>query len=565
MANERVLAADKEEQWGETGQTRYYQEDIIVDLQDTDDDVIIQMPTGAGKTRTICEYLAREGRPCIIVAHRNELLAQFQKELEFNHELEYELWTVNKLTKCAEDQKTLHRIRGGTLVIDEAHRAASSSYVAITDVVTVPHYNIRIIGLSATPVRGDGKPLGFIFDRLVVGPTHAELLKQNYLVPCSRIFSTSHPLNLSAIPITGGDYQQGKAGAYLSRSKHKAKVVDTWKLRASLRRTLAFCCSIEHCYALSKEFESKGVSNAVVIGRTPLEQRGIYVDLLVKRDIKVLITCLVFTEGIDIPEIECIIVDRPTRLLNLWIQMVGRGARIAEGKKDFWLIDHCGLAHNFGIPLSDNVEWSLHDKPVVREQRPEMCKNCGAVLPPDRVEIVRRGGGVMLCLVCMKSVNLRRRLSWEDREGGDLVLYGRSEPINPCGYEWRTDITDDKFRLFRALMLPVETNQHRVTRRENIVRRVHIFKKRYFRLPKTAWFLPTCSGLTSAEVYAACLHVVSNLVRDMPEDNPKKVTDMARAVFEQELSFNSKPKELDYKAIENSFFESLAITDLYEV
>ena len=290
-----------------------------------------------------------------------------------------------------------------------------------------------------------------------------------------------------------------------------------------------------------------------------------YVDLLVKRDIKVLITCLVFTEGIDIPEIECIIIDRPTRLLNLWIQMVGRGARIAKGKKDFWLIDHCGLAHNFGIPLSDNVEWSLHNKPVVREQRPEMCKNCGAVLPPDRVEIVRRGGGVMLCLVCMKSVNLRRKLSWEDREGGDLVLYGRSEPINPCGYEWRTDITDDKFRLFRALMLPVETNQHRVTRRENIVRRVHIFKKRYFTLPKTAWFLPTCSGLTSAEVYAACLHVVSNLVRDMPEDNPKKVTDMARAVFEQELDFNSKPKELDYKAVEDSFFESLAITDLYEV
>ena len=539
-----------------------YQERIIGDLQNSDDNVCVQMPTGAGKTLTACEYLRRcPDRRAIIVAHRNELIDQFEKELNLTPGVEYRTYTVNKLSRRCEDRETIDWAKNGIMIVDEAHRIAGDSYTKITDVAM--YYGIRIIGLTATPVRGDGKPLYTRFDRLIIGPRHRELLEHDppRLSPCKYVFSTPEPLNLSHIPVSAGDYQQGKAGAFLSQTKHKADVFETWAKRAYFRPTLIFCCTINHCHSLAETFKIRGVKYAVIIGKTGAKQRAEYVEELRTGEIRVIITCLVFTEGIDIPEISCVVVDRPTRLLNLYIQMVGRGARVSPGKRDWILIDHCGLSHYFGRPLTDNIEWSLNERPTVLDPRPGVFKKCGVLLDEERLEDVRRSGGSMVCEICYTPVEMHKRLSWDERAIGDLVLFEKDADMNPMGYSWRTDIDDNDYNFFKFVMSKVKSNQHRKTRREHILKQCSQYYKKYFKKPRMAYFLPTCSSLSDIEVYSACLHVVSHMTLKRPEEAPDEVIYAARSMFKGERG--GRPAYLDYKGVEQQYLESLCVDDLY--
>ena len=570
---------------------RDYQQRIVDDLLHTHDNVLVTLPTGGGKTLTICEYIIQQALHTVVVAHRRELLEQFETLLQHTEELDYELYTVNKLVNFAgpDDNRVLKflrpqvgmvvngyegekeittqhgviqgRSKWGLLVIDEAHRAAGDSYVKIIERAQAKGY--RIIGLSATPIRGDGKPLGFLFDRILQGPTHKELIDRGYIVPCGKIFSTPRPLNLSNIPVTAGEYQLGKAGAFCSESRHKAQVVDTWQKHASSRKTVAFCCTVNHCYTLAAQFRASGTKVEVITGRTPHKQRKTAIEMLRCGDTKVLITCLVFTEGIDIKEIDCIIIDRPTRLLNLWIQIVGRAARAAEGKKDFWIIDHCGLYHNFGQPLSDNVQWSLHSKPLILEYKPPVCKSCGVGLDISYVEKSRRNGKAMVCSMCLTPYTQPIKLSWEDRVAGDLVLFSQDEPINPCGYEWRKDVTTRNYAIFKELLSPVSANQHRIPRRLNILEKARDFQRKQLTTPLTVWFLPTCEGLSSEEIHAACLHVTACIGEKRPEEDRDNLVRRARAMYYTETG--KKLTEPDCQAVEQEFIRSLLPTDLSEI
>ena len=563
---------------------RDYQQACINRLQQvTEGNVCVQMPTGAGKTVVMATHIVQSNLPTLVVAHRRELIEQIRNTIvkidplatpiimssKNKDEVVSQrppliiLTTIQTLTKGDYDY-VYRKVKGGLVVVDEAHRVGAPSYERL--LTACPW--ARTIGYTATPIRSDGTPLGMAFDELIlgkdIGADYDTLLENNNLVPYSKVFTTSRPVNFAHIPVSAGDYQSGKSGAFLSQAKHVGDVVNTWKRVAENRPTLAFCCTVNHCQVIADEFRSKGVPVEVIIGTTNPDIRDTHVARLKHRDIKVIITCLVYTEGVDIPEVSCIIVDRPTRLLGLFLQMVGRGTRPSSGKSDCILIDHCGLTHTFGRPLTDDVDWSLNGRPVLHERKPKVCVSCGFLLDRNRYYSLLAKGISYVCPNCytQQPIPKQRTRGYLEREQEELVLFS-GKPLNPMGYEWRDDIQDAKYKYLKSLFKGTKFPQHRAELRDFIVRKcVDGYKRRFFRMPPINWFMPETHSMTKEELYTTCLTVMSIMCKFQPEDHYNEVKLHAQSLYSTERKEEDRPKFLDIVGVESAYYKSLMPDDI---
>jgi DNA repair protein RadD len=213
-----------------------------------------------------------------------------------------------------------------------------------------------LLGLTATPCRGDGRGLGGIFEVIIECPQVADLIEQKYLVK-TRTYAPVNP-DLKGVRTVAGDYNESQLADRMDRPKLIGDIVTHWHKFGERRKTVAFAVNVAHSVHLRDEFIKSGVRAEHIDGSTPKPERDATLERLASGDIELVSNCMVLTEGWDMPEVACCILARPTRKMGLFRQMIGRILRPAPGKVDAIVLDHSGAVFRHGF-VEDPVEWTL--------------------------------------------------------------------------------------------------------------------------------------------------------------------------------------------------------------
>ena len=264
------------------------------------------------------------------------------------------------------------------LIIDEAHLATSKSFIEF-----LKHYDDKFfLAVSATPF--SDKSLSHLASVVIKPITVDELVAQDYLAPL-RYWAPRTP-DLKNVKETGGDFDLEELSKEMRKSLLVGDVVTEWENHAKGSPTLCFAVDVNHSKILCDTFQNRGVNAVHIDAMTPLNLRKIYIDKLETGEISVIVNCGVFTVGVDIPHLKTIIMARPTKSYNLFIQMLGRGTRIYPGKEFCRILDHAGNVQRHGF-LNEERDCDL--EPVKEKefrQSPIICRSCYGVFMLQDVE-----------------------------------------------------------------------------------------------------------------------------------------------------------------------------------
>lgn len=343
--------------------------------------IILVLPTGAGKTEIAAGLFADTRFPRgLFLTHRLELVDQAAARIAKYGARVGIIQGASPADPSARIQvasvQTLARRElppADIVITDECHHAPAGSFSSvIRDYPDAFH-----VGLTATPYRLDGRGLGSIYERIIVGAYPRELVELGYLV-APRIY-TAPPPDLSGVRSSMGDYVQDQLAATMT--KLTGDVVATWKKRAEDRRTVVFAVNVAHSEALRDRFASEGINAEHFDGGDDRETRAGVLARFRAGETRVLSNCALISEGFDLPEIGCVVMARPTQSRGLYKQQAGRAARPADGKTDCVLLDNAGNYARHGDPM-DVETYSLSDSvKVERAIATKTCKGCFAVVP----------------------------------------------------------------------------------------------------------------------------------------------------------------------------------------
>lgn len=249
------------------------------------------------------------------------------------------------------------------IVLDECHHATAPSWLKILGYFDANHRNLRIVvvGFTATMERSDGQSLGHIFDRIVYERNLHDMI-QNKELTDARFSTIPVDVDFSNVDTLGDDYYLPALSSLMNATKLNVYIVLAyWKLRQKykFKSTLIFCVDIKHCKTLCSIFQRHGVNAQYVTGETVKHERQSIIDDFKNGGIDVLCNVQVFTEGTDIPNIDSLILARPTKSRPLLVQMIGRGLRLHADKTYCHVIDIVG-ARRTGILSVPNL-FSLPD------------------------------------------------------------------------------------------------------------------------------------------------------------------------------------------------------------
>ncbi len=364
--------------------------------------VMMHGPTGIGKTNMAALIILRamqRGKRITLAVHRDNLLHQTARTFsEFNIPFGYIAagmsFEKRKAVHLASIQTLARRLERlpvpDLFIVDEAHLAAAKTWAA-----AINYYRERgskILGLSGSPTRLDGKPLSDLFDTIVQGPSVRWLINNGYL--SDYIAYCPSKIDLSGVHTSMGDYQKTELAEAMDKPTITGDAIAHYRKIAYGTRAVCYCVSIKHSEHVSEQFNAAGIPSAHICGETPREdQRRIIRDFA---DGKYLVLCNVelITTGFDLSAqvgrdvpIETIIGLRPTSSLALHLQMIGRGLR--RKPKPAILLDHAGNILRLGLP-DDDREWTLEGKP--KRKKPSeasapvrQCEQCYSVHRPAPV------------------------------------------------------------------------------------------------------------------------------------------------------------------------------------
>ncbi len=327
---------------------------------------LLALPTGGGKTHVFSSIAAgaqAKGKRVLVLVHRRELVRQAAAKLAeagVHHGIiaagflaepaaPVQVASVQTLARRAVPAADL-------VVIDEAHHARAAQWRAVLEALP----KAKLLGVTATPARLDGKGLGIeaggLFDALVVWPGIAELTREGFLSP-ARCFAPAQRLDLSGVRTRGGDYAAGDLEQVMAPSITGDAVAE-YRQRADHLPALAFCVSVAHAQAVAEAFRAAGYRARAVHGGLSMAERDAAIGGLATGAVEVLASCDLVSEGLDVPAVGAVILLRPTKSLVLHMQQVGRGLRPAAGKRELTMLDHVGNTLAHGLPDAER-RWTL--------------------------------------------------------------------------------------------------------------------------------------------------------------------------------------------------------------
>lgn len=432
--------------------------------------VMLQSPTGSGKSvlaAAIIEAAVSKGKKVLFLTERITLALQMAKHLE-NFGLPHNIfqgqntkYDPDKSIHCGTIQTISRRLHPdfNLIIIDEAH-VLFKEHIKLFE----QYNNIPVLGLSATPW---AKGLGKHFETLVVGTDISKLIEAGYLVN-TEVYAPSAP-DVSRIKIKCGEYDVKALSEASSTQVLVGDIVDHWLKLAERRKTICFAVDIAHSKMIVDNFIQAGVKAAHLDAYSDDHQRKITLAAFERGDIELLSSVEMLGRGLDIPNIECVLMARATKSLMTYIQQVGRGLRISDGKYDCLVLDHAGntarhgfVTDQFPTELDDGTK-NLDKKKKTKEEiekLPKVCPSCKFVkvahtcekcgfTPERKSQIVEEKGEL---------VKLKKKNKYEDltkQQAYSQFLYIQQE----MGYKhgWAAHKYREMFNVWPRLMLDIPT------------------------------------------------------------------------------------------------------------
>jgi len=402
---------------------RPYQEDLIDKTRQAlrrNKRVLMQAPTGAGKTAITVYMMSRAaeaGKTSVMAVHQNELLTQTSKAM-WAGKLEHGMIASGKTrsymaAQVASVQTWVRRMdqysEPDLIIIDECHRSAASTYQKILE----QYPNARVIGLTATPQRTDGKGLDGTYTELVQGPTIRQLIDAGYLCDYE-IFAPPSSLDLSEVKTKMGDYDKKQLEHEVDKPTITGDAVATYKKHANGKRAAVMCVSIRHAEHVMESYNAAGVPAEMLEGKMTNKEREAVIDRFRSGETLIVTAVQLLIEGLDLPAIEVIQWLRPTQSLIVYLQGNGRGFRVSEGKEKLTILDQVANYKRHGLP-DDDREWTLEGRKKGKKRKPDeeadvsiqQCKHCFHIFRP----------GVAVCPSCGKPVEVRQKAEIEVVDG----------------------------------------------------------------------------------------------------------------------------------------------------
>ena len=324
--------------------------------------VMAQMPTGTGKTYLLTAVIDSfvNGNPMEkvwIVAHRRELVSQIDETVRKFHS--YFASNTSSLLSSVKAMSIQWLMRHydeieeepGMIVIDEAHHALAKTYKEMWE--RFP--KAKFLGLTATPCRLNGKGFTDLFDVLVQSWSVPEFISKGRLATYDFVSIKSDGVTQRLIDSlqkrgADGDYQNKEMDMLLNKKPSIERLYQSLEEFGKDRKGIVYAINISHAQKITKLYQENGVKAIAIDSKTPATERQQDIEAFKKGDIQVLVNVDIFSEGFDCPDVEFVQLARPTLSLAKYLQMVGRGLRVAKGKKNCVIIDNVGLYRVFGLP-----------------------------------------------------------------------------------------------------------------------------------------------------------------------------------------------------------------------
>ena len=349
-----------------------YQEDMVKRVQEAfrhHDSVMVQMPTGTGKTYLLAALVGLFLKEEVwVVAHRRELVSQIKDTLEkFFSSLKSTSIKVISIQWLSRHYGEMEE-KPGLIVIDEAHHALAETYAEVMNA----YPKAKKLGLTATPYRLNGKGFTDLFDTLLCSWSMERFIAEGRLSLYDYYSikpDSAAQLQIDSLQKRGadGDYQQKELNEVMDVKPSLKRLCLTIKEYVPGKKGIVYAISIQHAEHIAEFYRENGIKAVAISSKTPLAERQELIERFkassllsslnsTSDEIEVLVSVDLFSEGFDCPDVEFIQLARPTLSLAKYMQMVGRGLRVAEGKDYCVILDNVGLYKRFGLPSVDR-DW----------------------------------------------------------------------------------------------------------------------------------------------------------------------------------------------------------------
>lgn len=356
---------------------------------------LLVLPTGCGKTivfAKVAEECVRQGDRVLILAHRGELLEQAADKIgrstglgcatEKAEETCLGSWfriTVGSVQSLMRESR-LNKFDEdyfNTIIIDEAHHCISDSYQRVLN----HFHDAKVLGVTATPDRGDMKNLGSVFENLSYEYTLPKAIKEGYLSPIKAV-TIPLQVDLTGVGVQSGDFKVGDLGTALD--PYLEQIAEEMKKYCADKKTVVFLPLVKTSQKFRDLLSAKGFRAAEVNGES--KDRAEILEDFDKDKYNVLCNSMLLTEGWDCPSVDCIVVLRPTKVRSLYCQMVGRGTRLSPetGKDHLLLLDF--LWHTERHELCHPAHLICESEEVAQKMTENLEKEAGCPMDIEQAE-----------------------------------------------------------------------------------------------------------------------------------------------------------------------------------
>ena len=345
------------------------------------DSVMLQMPTGTGKTYLFTSLindiintykLAYKDIKILIVAHRTELLDQISATLNkfgiahgfIQGAREQYLWKrvqVGSIMSLLTDKNYYNvcRQKFDYIIVDEAHHSLADTYIRLFGLFP----NAKKLGVTATPWRLNHESFLSLYQYLIVSPQISWFINNNLLsdfdyVSIKQDSEVQRLVDKSEV-VSTGDFSNVDLDNTFNNQRIRSKLYESYLQFANGRKGIIYAINKCHAAKIAELYSSHGVKAVAIDCDTPRDVRQEMITAFKNGEISVLVNVDIFTEGFDCPDVNFIQLARPTKSLSLYLQQVGRGLRIVEGKEKTIILDNVGLYNYFGLPDA-NRKWQYH-------------------------------------------------------------------------------------------------------------------------------------------------------------------------------------------------------------